>query len=118
MYGKLYNNWFCLWWKNKKYKFIGIAKKTLQKNESSNFKVKYPISSNLENWDEKDFEYDNLQEMKNSYKSLQKIKTSLEGSLQNPNLSSVDRQLLEEGLNKAIIYINKIVDLFKPFWWF
>lgn len=49
--------------KIKKDKFIGIAKKTLQKNESSNFKVKYPISSDFESWDEKDFEYDNLQEM-------------------------------------------------------
>ena len=49
--------------KIKKDKFIDIAKKTLQKNESSNFKAKYPISSDLENWDEKNFEYDSIQEM-------------------------------------------------------
>ncbi len=42
--------------------------------------------------------------MKGSYKSLQKIKKALEGSLKNSNLSDVDRGLLQEGLNKANSY--------------
>ena len=50
--------------------------------------------------------------MQDSYKSLRKIKKALEGSLKNPNLSDVDRALLQEGLNKANSYINKIEELF------
>ena len=50
-----------------------------------------------------------------TYKSLRKIKKALEGSLKNPNLSDVDRALLQEGLNKANSYINKIEELFDPY---
>ena len=53
--------------------------------------------------------------MQDSYKSLRKIKKALEGSLKNPNLSDVDRALLQEGLNKANSYINKIEELFDPY---
>ena len=59
--------------------------------------------------------FDHLGEMKDSYKSLQKVKGGLEGSLKNPNLSGVDRTLLQEGLDKANAYISKIEELFKPF---
>ena len=59
--------------------------------------------------------FDHLGEMQDSYKSLQKIKKALEGSLKNPNLSDVDRALLQEGLDKANFYINKIEELFEPY---
>ena len=59
--------------------------------------------------------FDHLGEMQDSYKSLRKIKKALEGSLKNPNLSDVDRALLQEGLNKANSYINKIEELFDPY---
>ena len=59
--------------------------------------------------------FDHLREMQNSYKSLQKIKKALEGSLKNPNLSDIDRALLQEGLDKANSYINKIEELFDPY---
>ena len=56
--------------------------------------------------------FDHLGEMQDSYKSLQKIKKALKGSLKNPRLSDVDRALLQEGLDKANSYINKIEELF------
>ena len=59
--------------------------------------------------------FDHLGEMKDSYKSLQKIKKALEGSLKNPNLSYTDSILLQEGLDKANSYINKIEELFAPY---
>ena len=59
--------------------------------------------------------FDHLTEMKQSYKSLLKIKKGLEGSLRNPNLSSIDRAILQEGLDVANKYISKIEQLFKPF---
>ena len=59
--------------------------------------------------------FDHLGEMQDSYKSLQKIKKAIEGSLKNPNLSDVDRALLQEGLDKANFYINKIEELFDPY---
>ena len=59
--------------------------------------------------------FNHKEEMQNSYKALQKAKNSIEGSLKNPNLSSVDRKLLEDGLAKAVKYIQKIEDLFRPF---
>ena len=59
--------------------------------------------------------FDHLDEMKNSYQSLQKVKKALEGSLKNPNLSDVDRKLLKEGLDKALSYIQRIDELFKPY---
>lgn len=59
--------------------------------------------------------FDHLGEMKDSYAALKKIKKGLEGSLKNPNLSSVDRVLLQEGLDKANSYISRIQELFKPY---
>lgn len=59
--------------------------------------------------------FDHLGEMRDSYKSLQKIKKALEGSLKNPNLTDVDRVLLQEGLDKANSYIRKIEELFDPY---
>ena len=59
--------------------------------------------------------YDHLFEMKNSYRSLKKVRLALEGSLKNPNLSDVDRSLLQDGLNTAIYYINRIEELFDPY---
>ena len=56
--------------------------------------------------------FDHLGEMQDSYKSLQKIKKALKDSLKNPRLSDVDRALLQEGLDKANSYINKIEELF------
>ena len=53
--------------------------------------------------------FDHLGEMQDSYKSLQKIKKALEGSLRNPNLSDVDRELLQEGLDKANYYMIRII---------
>jgi len=51
--------------------------------------------------------FDHLGKMQDSYKSLQKIKKALEGSLKNPNLSDVDRTLLQEGLDKQILILIK-----------
>ena len=59
--------------------------------------------------------FDHMGEMQDSYKSLQKIKKALEGSLKNPNLSDVDRALLQEGLDKANSYVSRIEDLFDPY---
>ena len=59
--------------------------------------------------------FDHLGEMQNSYKSLKKIKKALEGSLKNPNLSEVHRALLQEGLDKANFYIDKIEELFDTY---
>lgn len=53
--------------------------------------------------------------MRDSYRSLQKIRDGLEGSLKNPNLSDVDRALLQEGLDKANSYIKRIEELFDPY---
>ncbi|MFW5670295.1 MAG: hypothetical protein ACOCM4_13865, partial [Acetivibrio ethanolgignens] len=54
-------------------------------------------------------------EMKSSYKSLNKIKKSLEGSLKNPSLSENDRKILQQGLDRANYYITKINNLFEPY---
>ncbi len=59
--------------------------------------------------------FDHLGEMKDSYKSLQKIKKALEGSLRNPNLSDADRALLQEGLDKANSYIIRVEKLFESY---
>ena len=59
--------------------------------------------------------YDHAGEMRDSYRSLQKIRAGLEGSLKNPNLSDVDRALLQEGLDKANSYIKRIEELFDPY---
>jgi RHS repeat-associated protein len=59
--------------------------------------------------------WNHLQEMKDSYGGLIKIKRGIEGSLNNPNLSRGARQALQSGLDKANANINKIEKLFKPF---
>ena len=59
--------------------------------------------------------FDHLGEMQDSYKALQKVKKALEGSLKNPNLAAVDRTLLQEGLDKANFYIDKIEELFNGY---
>lgn len=59
--------------------------------------------------------FDHAGEMRDSYRSLQKIRDGLEGSLKNPNLSDVDRRLLQEGLDKANSYIKRIEELFDPY---
>ncbi|NRS52065.1 hypothetical protein HP401_29010 [Brevibacillus sp. HB2.2] len=59
--------------------------------------------------------WNHLQEMKDSYKGLRKIKRGLEGSLQNPNLPQDTRKVLETALDKASVNLKKIEDLFEPF---
>ncbi|MGN0506215.1 MAG: hypothetical protein ACI4FZ_06610, partial [Lachnospiraceae bacterium] len=59
--------------------------------------------------------FDHIGEMQDSYRSLQKIKNALEGSLRNPNLSDVDRALLKEGVDTANSYISRIEGLFTPY---
>ena len=59
--------------------------------------------------------FDHLGEMRDSYKSLQKIKKALEGSLKNPNLSDIDKRLLQEGLDKANLYITRIDSMAAPY---
>ncbi len=59
--------------------------------------------------------FDHIGEMKDSYKALQKAKKGLEGSLKNPNLSNVDREILQNGLDKANSYIERIENLFDPY---
>lgn len=59
--------------------------------------------------------WNDLQEMKDSYSGLTKIKRGLEGSLNNPNLSDTARQALQNGLDKANANIMKIEELFEPF---
>lgn len=53
--------------------------------------------------------------MRQSYVALNKVRKGLEGSLRNPNLSIVDGELLQEGLDKANKYLEQIEQLFKPF---
>ncbi|MFD2131023.1 polymorphic toxin type 28 domain-containing protein [Pseudogracilibacillus auburnensis] len=59
--------------------------------------------------------WNHLQEMKDSYKGLNKIKRGLEGSLKKPNLNKFERKLLKDGLDKANNNIKKIEDLFAPY---
>jgi len=59
--------------------------------------------------------WDHLQEMKNSFTGLKSIKSGLEGSLQNPNLTPQVRTFLQDQLDIANAYIKEIQDLFKPF---
>lgn len=56
--------------------------------------------------------FDHLGEMVDSYKALLIIKSTLEGSLLNPNLSIIDRSLLQQGLDQALYYIERIEDMF------
>ena len=46
---------------------------------------------------------------------LIKLKGGVEGSLKNPNLSSIDREILQNNLNRTNAYIQRIEELFKPF---
>jgi hypothetical protein len=55
--------------------------------------------------------YDHVQEMQNSLIGLEDIKTSLEGTLKNPNLDLATRQYLENALNETNYYIQRINDL-------
>lgn len=59
--------------------------------------------------------FDHESEMLDSYTSLKKIRKSLEGSLNNQNLSSVDKAILEDALNKTIVYMDRIDELFRPY---
>nr|WP_207644890.1 polymorphic toxin type 28 domain-containing protein [Clostridium beijerinckii] len=59
--------------------------------------------------------WNHLQEMKDLYAGLIKIRRGIEGSLYNPNLSDSARQVLQSGLDKANANINKIEELFKPY---
>ncbi|MCM3479290.1 pre-toxin TG domain-containing protein [Caldibacillus thermoamylovorans] len=59
--------------------------------------------------------WNHLQEMKDSYKGLVKIRKGLEGSLNNPNLDVETRKVLQEASDKTNKYIKKIEDLFEPF---
>ncbi len=59
--------------------------------------------------------WNHLQEMKDSYKGLIRIRKGLEGSLKNPNLNDATRKVLQEGLDKANKNIKKIENLFEPF---
>ncbi|MBE7720106.1 MAG: hypothetical protein E7243_11385 [Lacrimispora celerecrescens] len=59
--------------------------------------------------------WDHLTEMKQSYTGLQSVKNGLEGSLQNPNLTSDIKVILQENLDKANYYIYKIEELFRAF---
>jgi hypothetical protein len=59
--------------------------------------------------------WNHLQEMQDSYKGLSKIKRGLEGSLQNPNLSTSLKSTLQNALDKANTNLKKIEDLFEPF---
>lgn len=65
--------------------------------------------------DKKGGYFDHLHEMKNLYASLKKVKGGLEGSLKNPNLSDIDKALLQDGLNSANSYISRIQEMFKPY---
>ena len=58
--------------------------------------------------------FDHLGEMQDSYKSLRKLRKPLKVLLK-IQTSDVDRALLQEGLNKANFYINKIEELFDPY---
>ncbi|MCG7409114.1 polymorphic toxin type 28 domain-containing protein [Paenibacillus sp. ACRRX] len=59
--------------------------------------------------------WNHLQEMRDLFKGLSKIKRGLEGSLQNPNLSDITRKTLQNALNKANKNLIKIENLFEPF---
>ncbi|ECC1671449.1 hemagglutinin, partial [Salmonella enterica subsp. salamae] len=59
--------------------------------------------------------WDHLTEMKQSYDGLNSVRTSIEGTLRNPNLDPQIRTFLEGELSEANLWISKIEDLFKPF---
>ncbi|ECE6306314.1 hypothetical protein DO967_21555 [Salmonella enterica subsp. salamae] len=59
--------------------------------------------------------WDHLTEMKQSYDGLNSVRTSIDGTLRNPNLDPQIRTFLEGELSEANLWISKIEDLFKPF---
>lgn len=59
--------------------------------------------------------FDHIDEMKNSYRSIIKARDALEGSLNNPNLSNIDRSILQEGVERANYYIDRIRELIRPY---
>ena len=60
-------------------------------------------------------DFQHLYEMTCTYRSIYKIQESIEKSLRNPHLSTIDRMLLEEALQEADFYIWQIKDLFKEY---
>ena len=59
--------------------------------------------------------FQHLQEMERSFRALNKVKISLGNSLNNPNLDIEVKTLLTNELNKAVSYIDRIKELFKPY---
>ncbi|EOC2631458.1 polymorphic toxin type 28 domain-containing protein [Salmonella enterica] len=59
--------------------------------------------------------WDHLTEMKQSYDGLNSVRTSIDGTLRNPNLDPQIRTFLEGELSEANLWISKIEDLFKLF---
>ena len=53
--------------------------------------------------------------MERSFRALNKVKISLGNSLNNPNLDIEVKTLLTNELNKAVSYIDRIKELFKPY---
>lgn len=50
-----------------------------------------------------------------SYTTLLDLKESLEGSLRNPNLTKENREILQEGLDLANEYLERIEGVFEPY---
>ena len=59
--------------------------------------------------------FQHLYEMKCSFAALDEVKKSLGNSLNNPNLDIEVKTLLTNELNKAVSYIDRIKELFKPY---
>lgn len=59
--------------------------------------------------------FQHVYEMKTSYKTLIKVVKSLEGSLKNPNLGENEKILLQNSLDKAVTYIQRITKLLSEF---
>lgn len=53
--------------------------------------------------------------MKTSYKTLNKIQKSLEGSLKNPKLGKEEQNLLRESLNLTKDYLKRIYEMFEKY---
>ena len=50
-----------------------------------------------------------------NFDALNDVNKSLSGSLNNPNLDIEVKSLLTNELNKAVSYIDRIKELFKPY---
>ena len=59
--------------------------------------------------------YQHIKEVLDGYLSLQMATDSLEGSLRNPNLSDIHRKLIQEAVDKAYKYMNRIEEIFGPY---